>query len=73
MRTGLAASTVTPGRTAPDASLTTPAIDACAYAEAGRTTSAVNRNKARLKRLISSPLNTASAGQILQNGLRADR
>src|SRR5438477_8611055 len=34
--TGLAASTVTPGRTAPDASLTTPVIAACAYAEAGR-------------------------------------
>jgi hypothetical protein len=30
MRTGLAASTVTPGSTAPEASLITPLIDACA-------------------------------------------
>src|SRR5262245_5595421 len=35
---GLAASTVTPGRTAPDVSLATPAMDACADAAAGRTT-----------------------------------
>src|SRR5262245_59446122 len=33
---GLAASTVTPGSTAPDASLTAPAIDACANARFGR-------------------------------------
>src|SRR5262245_20794453 len=32
MRASLAASTVTPGRTAPDGSFTTPAIDACARA-----------------------------------------
>src|SRR5437762_1303677 len=32
MSTGLAASTVTPGSTRPDASLTTPANDACPYA-----------------------------------------
>src|SRR5688572_6446250 len=35
---GLAASTVTPGRTAPDASLTVPAMDAWAYAAAGANT-----------------------------------
>src|SRR5690348_4017671 len=35
MSTSLAASTVTPGSTAPDASLTTPAIDACARAIVG--------------------------------------
>src|SRR6478735_5674841 len=35
---GLAASTVTPGRTAPDGSFTTPAMDACAYAAAGTST-----------------------------------
>src|SRR6185369_17293345 len=33
MSAGLAASTVTPGSTAPDVSLTTPAMDACAYAD----------------------------------------
>ena len=37
MRTELAASTVTPGSTAPDASLTTPVMAACAYAAAGRS------------------------------------
>src|SRR6187402_3574310 len=50
MRTGLAASTVTPGSTAPDASLTTPVIDACASAVAGsimseRTTAGNHRRK----------------------------
>ena len=35
IRTGLAASTVTPGSTAPDASFTTPAMDACAYTTEG--------------------------------------
>src|SRR5687767_15663567 len=41
IRTGLAASTVTPGSTAPDASLTTPVMAPCAIAAAGtsRTTS----------------------------------
>src|SRR6478735_4585664 len=40
MSAGLAASTVTPGMTAPDASLTTPAIDAWAYAMLGINTAA---------------------------------
>src|SRR5688500_9634155 len=35
MRTGLAASTVTPGSTPPDVSRTTPAIEACADATEG--------------------------------------
>src|SRR4029453_18627568 len=39
MRTGLAASTVTPGSTAPDTSLTTPVIAPCAKAAAGRSNS----------------------------------
>jgi hypothetical protein len=37
MSTGLAASTVTPGSTPPEASLTTPVIAACAWAAAGRS------------------------------------
>src|SRR5712691_10839177 len=37
--TGLAASTVTPGRIAPDVSFATPVIAACAYAAAGRSNS----------------------------------
>src|SRR5262249_37054532 len=38
MSAGLATSTVTPGRTAPDVSRTTPVIAACARAEDGRRT-----------------------------------
>ena len=38
MRAGLAASTVTPGSTAPDESLTVPAITACAKAAVGMRT-----------------------------------
>src|SRR6476620_1261161 len=37
---GLAASTVTPGRTAPDESFTVPAIDPCANTAAGKQMSA---------------------------------
>src|SRR5438874_12547161 len=37
MRAGLAASTVTPGSTPPDSSLTTPAREACAQTTLGRT------------------------------------
>ena len=42
MSAGLAASTVTPGSTAPDESFTTPVMDAWAYAEAGRITHMAN-------------------------------
>jgi hypothetical protein len=38
MRAGLEASTVTPGKTPPEASFTTPVIDACAYAETDEMT-----------------------------------
>ncbi len=41
MSAGLAASTVTPGITAPEPSRTTPAIEACAYAMAGSRRRAV--------------------------------
>ena len=41
MSTGLAASTVTPGSEAPDASFAEPAMDACAKAAAGRLNSGV--------------------------------
>ena len=46
--TGLATSTVTPGSTAPDASLTTPAIATCAQALVGissNTASAIAHNR----------------------------
>src|SRR5438876_5886460 len=55
IRTGLAVSTVTPGRTAPDASFTTPVIDACAYADAGSMASKTGTNSALLHGFILSP------------------
>src|SRR5437868_11337983 len=45
MMTGLAASTVTPGSTAPDVSLTTPVNELCAWATLGRTRSRPNATK----------------------------
>src|SRR5438552_13140297 len=48
--TGLAASTVTPGSTAPDASLTTPVMAACANAVTGRSTTT---NRAAADRLAN--------------------
>src|SRR5213595_2701611 len=39
---GLLASTVTPGSTAPDSSLTTPAMDVCAELTAGTTSAHMN-------------------------------
>src|SRR5436190_18882921 len=58
--TGLAASTVTPGRTAPDASFTTPAIDACAKADSGRArtidrTSRIRRDVRMQKTPLAGP------------------
>src|SRR5689334_10069583 len=56
MRAGLAASTVTPGSTAPDVSRTTPVIDACANATAGaRHTARTNRHPRRTTRFIVAP------------------
>src|SRR5438552_11624229 len=55
MSTGLDASTVTPGSTAPDVSLTTPVIDAWARAVAGRT-----RNQARSVDALTSRCTLAS-------------
>ena len=46
---GLEASTVTPGRTAPDESLTTPAIVACANATRGRISTAASTTRALIK------------------------
>src|SRR5688572_14548974 len=52
MRLGLAASTVTPGSTAPDASLTVPVIVACANAAEGtRTSTARTTLAARILRI----------------------
>src|SRR5262245_10826990 len=48
IRTGLEASTVTPGRIAPDASWTTPVIEAWAKAETGRVTNQVSTNRTLL-------------------------
>src|SRR5688500_2341253 len=62
----LAASTVTPGRTAPDVSRATPAMDACADAAAGT----------RTRHTIASRIPfTARTGFLLrrENGARPDR
>jgi hypothetical protein len=53
---GLDVSTVTPGRTAPEASLTMPASVACAYPDEGRTTNHAITNRIRLKAPIPSLL-----------------
>src|SRR4051812_27327164 len=56
MRTGLEASTVAPGSTAPDASFTTPASDACAQAiEGTSTTHARTHAPTGRNRFIRSP------------------
>src|SRR6266480_2650934 len=53
--TGLAASTVTPGRTAPELSLTTPVIDDWAYAAAGTIASPATTSNTRLNLLMPTP------------------
>src|SRR5688500_8365034 len=57
MRTGLAASTVTPGMTAPDVSFTVPVNTLCARAAAGIRTRLASTSKDVLatKRAICSP------------------
>src|SRR5688500_17094985 len=55
IRAGLDASTVTPGSTAPEASLTTPVIDACAHASAGRPKAITNRKRTRCTARILPP------------------
>src|SRR4029078_6383992 len=63
MSAGLEASTVTPGSTAPDASLATPAMEACAWAEEGRSARQVNTNRTlnRLTRRIGCLLRDTDA------------
>src|SRR5688572_16995584 len=53
---GLDASTVTPGSTAPDPSLTTPAIDPCAKTAAGRKQTATTTTKRKQVRITRSPV-----------------
>src|SRR5918995_6157780 len=53
--TGLAASTMTPGSTAPDESRTTPAIEACAYAAAGVKITATSRYSANRSGCVIFP------------------
>src|SRR2546421_742529 len=55
MRTSLAASTVTPGRTAPDGSLTVPVIEPCANTVEGRKRTAVSRRIRRTSPPIVEP------------------
>src|SRR5262245_5210905 len=55
IRTGLAASTVTPGRTAPDESRTMPAIEACANAADGTATAHASTTSALVNPRIAVP------------------
>src|SRR5688500_6777551 len=56
MSAGLAASTVTPGRTAPELSRTTPAIEACANAADGAATSTAITRHHVLTLCITTPV-----------------
>ena len=56
MSTSLDASTVTPGRTAPEESYTTPVMDACAHAETGTSTNKVSAKNNFLTTCMLSPL-----------------
>src|SRR5687768_14784564 len=64
MSAGLETSTVTPGSTAPDESLTTPVIDACAKTADGRSMSRpTTTNAARSVRIESSLVNARGSTQ----------
>src|SRR5689334_8088511 len=69
MRAGLDASTVTPGRTAPEVSRTTPEIEACANATAGARQSAKNRHPRRSTRFMVAPY--AGRSLMRRNGGRS--
>src|SRR5262245_45668229 len=62
IRAGLAASTVTPGRTAPDVSLTTAEMDAWAYAAAGASTRQAIANRIPLEAGMSMLFSFARSG-----------
>jgi hypothetical protein len=74
MRAGLAASTVTPGRTAPDVSLTTPAMVAWAYAVAGideiKRIQHVNRVRLAASSRICAPSISERMSRLQQAGER---
>src|SRR5882672_11759938 len=70
IKTGLAASTVTPGSTAPDVSRTTPVMAACAYAAAGNSKKPTTIAAAFETSLFIAPL-LDRRGQLLSS--RAER
>ena len=55
MSTGLDASTVTPGRTAPEASLVVPAIDACANTDDGSSSAPASTSRRKREIRITPP------------------
>ncbi len=63
IRAGLAASTITPGSTAPDTSLTTPVIAACARATAGNRSKTDRRATDRMTTLEFIPRSFQDAGR----------
>src|SRR5689334_160288 len=71
MSAGLDASTVTPGSTAPDASFTTPAMEAWAYATAGtNTSSAIAANPACNLRMHFSLRSYELSGDLTTGEMR---
>src|ERR1051325_10967953 len=81
IRAGLAASMVTPGRTAPDASFTRPTIEPCAYAAAGASTThaipsthfANSRIAASVGADLTPVVHDGQATRLGQFDLRPDR
>src|SRR5262245_302268 len=72
MSSGLAASTVTPGSTAPDVSLTTPVMDDWARAAAGTSTSAASNAIPLSQQRIPSPPHSSSVDATLVARIRED-
>src|ERR1700752_865192 len=80
MSTGLEASTVTPGSTAPDVSLTTPVIDAWACAADGSsaksattTHAAFTRMKLSLRPPLTGPIVEAGGAKVPQKAVKSTR
>src|SRR6266550_1480068 len=69
MRAGLAASTVTPGSTPPDASFTTPVIEAWAYANDG----AINKSATTTNNPTSRCIHHPFSAKPIHRGCREGR
>src|SRR6476661_8620847 len=70
MRASLDASTVTPGRTAPDESLTTPVIEAWANAADGRMTRHARPSSCLNTRILPPSLSSAGIRPMARSGFQ---